>query len=165
MKCCHSSVNANISVLTLPFKIKHVHVYTWVKEAIMTNQIKQLWPGLCANVQQVLKALGDQECSPFSLSLQQSVGRHRCAHSDPANQRGVYRLVTRKHLPCFLSTRAFTYCMYRIYITDTSRIMWWCKCGIIHDMGLHNMMPYAMFFSFLLWLIAVCSGWPTCFAH
>lgn len=65
-------------------------------EKCITNQIKQLGPGLCANVQQVPEALREQESGPFALSLQQRVGCHCCAHSDPANQRGVHWLVTRK---------------------------------------------------------------------
>ena len=73
----------------------------------MTNQIKQLGPGLRADVQQVLEALSDQERRPLALSLQQSVGRHRRAHSDPANQRGVDRLLARKDAAGFLSTNIY----------------------------------------------------------
>lgn len=70
-----------------------------------TDQVKQLWSGLCADVQQVLEALCDQERCPLSLSLQQGVGRHRGAHSDPADQSGVDGLMTRKRSTRFLSTK------------------------------------------------------------
>lgn len=67
-----------------------------------TDQVEQLGPGLGADVQQVLEALGDQESRLLALPLQQGIGRHRRAHSDPANQGGVHRLVPGKGPPCFL---------------------------------------------------------------
>ena len=72
-------------------------------EVVTANQIKKLGPGLCADVQQILKAFGDQEGGPFSFSFQQSIGRHCGAHSDPANQRGVHWLLPWEKLASFLS--------------------------------------------------------------
>lgn len=77
-------------------------------KASITNQIKQLWSGLCADVQKIPEAPGDQQGCPFSLSLQQSIGCHRGTHSNPANQRGVHGLVTRADLPRFLGIRRFS---------------------------------------------------------
>lgn len=67
-----------------------------------TNQVEQLGPGLGANVQQVLEALGDQESRLLALPFQQGIGCHGRAHSDPANQGGVHRLLAGKGPPCFL---------------------------------------------------------------
>lgn len=57
-----------------------------LKRTKPTNQIKQLWPGLCADVQQVFEALGDQESRSLAFPLQQSICGHRRAHSDPADE-------------------------------------------------------------------------------
>ena len=70
---------------------------------VTANQIKELGPGLCADVQQILKPLRDQKGGPFSFSFQQRIGRHSGAHSDPANQRGVHRLLPWEKLASFLS--------------------------------------------------------------
>jgi hypothetical protein len=37
---------------------------------VTANQIKELGPGLCADVQQILKPLRDQKGGPFSFSFQ-----------------------------------------------------------------------------------------------
>lgn len=71
-----------------------------------TDQVEQLGPGLGADVQQVLEGLGDQESRLLALPLQQGIGRHRRAHSDPANQGGVHRLVPGKGPPCFLQNNS-----------------------------------------------------------
>lgn len=79
--------------------------YFQIKKTCITNQIEQLWSGLRADVQQVPEAPGDKQGRPFSLSLQKCVGRHRGAHSNPANQSGVDGLVARKDLSRFLRKR------------------------------------------------------------
>lgn len=79
----------------------------------VTHQIKQSWPGLCANVQQVPESPCHQQSCPLPLPFKQGIGRHCGSHPDPANQGGVDRLVPGKSPPCLLLYRNMSYSMRR----------------------------------------------------
>lgn len=49
------------------------------------HQVKEVWPGLGANMQQVSETPSHEQCHPFPPSFQQCIGSHCGAHADAGN--------------------------------------------------------------------------------
>lgn len=72
----------------------------------VNHQIKQVRSGLRADMKQVSKSTCHHQSCSFSLTFQQRISRHCGAHPNPANQRGVQRLIPRKAPPTFLFNKS-----------------------------------------------------------
>jgi hypothetical protein len=58
----------------------------------LNMEIKYVWPGLVANVQQVFESFGNKKSCSLSVSLQQTISGNSRSHSNQLQPAGINRL-------------------------------------------------------------------------